>query len=66
MSVLTIVALVLGALGLLVGGFALQEYDGLFAGAVLVALLAITVEALIGRLERAAAPPGIRSREAAL
>ena len=50
----------------IVDGFALQEYDRLFAGAALVALLAITVEALIGRLERAAAPPGIRSREAAL
>ena len=56
-----------GGLGrYIVDGFALQEYDRLFAGAVLVALLAILVEALIARLEHASAPPGIRPSEAAL
>lgn len=50
-----------GGLGrYIVDGFALQEYDRLFAGALLVALLAIGVEAGFGFLERAAISPGIR------
>jgi osmoprotectant transport system permease protein len=50
-----------GGLGrYIVDGLALQEYDRLLAGAVLVALLAIVVEATLGSLERAAVSPGIR------
>lgn len=50
-----------GGLGrYIVDGLALQEYDRLLAGAVLVALLAIAVEATLGSLERAAVSPGIR------
>jgi osmoprotectant transport system permease protein len=56
-----------GGLGrYIVDGFALQEYDRLFAGALLVALLAIMVEAGIGALERRAVSPGIQRREVAL
>ena len=44
-----------GALGrYIVDGLALQEYDRLFAGALLVALLAIVVEAALGILARRA------------
>jgi osmoprotectant transport system permease protein len=43
-----------------VDGLALQEYDRLLAGALLVALLAIGVEVALGRFERAAVSPGIR------
>lgn len=51
-----------GGLGrYIVDGFALQEYDRLFAGALLVALLAIAVEVSFGRFERAAISPGIRA-----
>ncbi len=50
-----------GGLGrYIVDGLALQEYDRLFAGALLVALLAITVEVAFGMFERAAVSPGIR------
>jgi osmoprotectant transport system permease protein len=50
-----------GGLGrYIVDGLALQEYDRLFAGALLVALLAIAVEVAFGTFERAAVSPGIR------
>ena len=49
-----------GALGrFIVDGLALQEYDQLIAGAVLVALLAIVTEVAFGALARASAPPGM-------
>ena len=55
-----------GGLGrYLVDGLALQEFDRLFAGAVLVALLAIAVEAAFGLLARAVISPGIRQGEGA-
>jgi len=55
-----------GGLGrYIVDGLALQEYDRLFAGALLVALLAILVEVAFGTFERAATSPGIRARRAA-
>jgi osmoprotectant transport system permease protein len=51
-----------GALGrFIVDGLALQEYDQLVAGAVLVALLAIVTEVAFGVLARASAPPGMTS-----
>jgi osmoprotectant transport system permease protein len=50
-----------GGLGrYIVDGLALQEYDRLLAGALLVALVAIAVEVAFGRFERAAVSPGIR------
>lgn len=56
-----------GGLGrYIVDGFALQEHDRLFAGALLVALLAIVVEVAFGRLARAAVSPGIRVERRAL
>jgi osmoprotectant transport system permease protein len=56
-----------GGLGrYIVDGLALQEYDRLFAGALLVALLAIAVEVAFGTLERAVVSPGIRVRSGAL
>ena len=56
-----------GGLGrYIVDGLALQEYDRLFAGALLVALLAIAVEAAFGALGRAAVSPGIRGAGGAL
>ena len=49
-----------GALGrFIVDGLALQEYDQLFAGALLVALLAIATEFSFAALERATLPPGM-------
>ena len=49
-----------GALGrFIVDGLALQEYDQLMAGALLVALLAIVTEVSFGALERATMPPGM-------
>lgn len=51
-----------GALGrFIVDGLALQEYDQLMAGALLVALLAVVTEVSFGALERATAPPGMRA-----
>jgi osmoprotectant transport system permease protein len=50
----------------IVDGLALQEYDRLLAGALLVALLAIAVEVAFGTFERAATSPGIRAERAAL
>jgi osmoprotectant transport system permease protein len=51
-----------GALGrFIVDGLALQEYDQLVAGALLVALLAIVTEVAFGTLARASAPPGMTS-----
>jgi osmoprotectant transport system permease protein len=55
-----------GGLGrYIVDGLALQEYDRLFAGAMLVALLAIVVEIAFGKLERIAVSPGIQRESAA-
>ena len=49
-----------GALGrFIVDGLALQEYDQLMAGALLVALLAIVTEVSFAALERATVPPGM-------
>ncbi|HEV8470838.1 MAG TPA: ABC transporter permease [Candidatus Limnocylindria bacterium] len=49
-----------GALGrFIVDGLALQEYDQLVAGALLVALLAIVTEVAFAALTRASAPPGM-------
>ena len=49
-----------GALGrFIVDGLALQEYDQLMAGALLVALLAVVTEVSFGALERATVPPGM-------
>ena len=56
-----------GGLGrYIVDGLALQEFDRLFAGALLVALLAIGVEVAFGTFERAAVSPGIRIQQGAL
>ncbi len=55
-----------GGLGrYIVDGLGLLEYDRLFAGALLVALLAIAVEVTFSTLERAAPSPGIRVRHGA-
>ena len=49
-----------GALGrFIVDGLALQEYDQLMAGALLVALLAVVTEVSFAALERATVPPGM-------
>jgi len=54
-----------GGLGrYIVDGLAVQEYDRLFAGALLVALLAIAVEVAFGTFERLATSPGIRAERA--
>lgn len=56
-----------GGLGrYIVDGLALREYDRLFAGALLVALLAIAVEVAFGTFERRATSPGLRIETAAL
>ncbi len=56
-----------GGLGrYIVDGLALQEYDRLFAGALLVAALAIFVEVAFGTFERRATSPGLRSQMTAL
>jgi len=56
-----------GGLGrYIVDGLALQEYDRLFAGALLVALLAIAVEVAFGTFERRATSPGLRTETATL
>ena len=56
-----------GGLGrYIVDGLALQEYDRLFAGALLVALLAIGVEVALSTFERRAVSPGIRVQQGAL
>lgn len=56
-----------GGLGrYIVDGLGLQEYDRLFAGALLVALLAIAVEVAFGTFERAAVSQGIRVQQGAL
>jgi osmoprotectant transport system permease protein len=50
-----------GALGrFIVDGLALQEYDQLMAGALLVALLAVATEVSFAALERATVPVGMR------
>ena len=50
-----------GGLGrYIVDGLALQEYERLFAGAILVAFLAIAVEIGMGVVDRRAVSPGIR------
>jgi osmoprotectant transport system permease protein len=49
-----------GALGrFIVDGLALREFDQLFAGALLVALLAIVTEIIFSALERASRSPGM-------
>ena len=54
-----------GGLGrYIVDGLGLQEYDRLFAGALLVALLAIAVEVAFGTFERRATSPGLRTEPA--
>jgi osmoprotectant transport system permease protein len=56
-----------GGLGrYIVDGLGLQEYDRLFAGALLVALLAIIVEVMFGAVERLATSPGIQASRATL
>jgi osmoprotectant transport system permease protein len=56
-----------GGLGrYIVDGLGLQEYDRLFAGALLVALLAIGVEVAFGTFERRATSPGLRAEPATL
>jgi len=56
-----------GGLGrYIVDGLALQEYDRLFAGALLVAALAIAVEVAFGTFERLATSPGIRAERVTL
>jgi len=56
-----------GGLGrYIVDGLALQEYDRLLAGALLVALLAIAVEVAFGTFERLTVSPGIRVERGAL
>lgn len=53
----------LGGLGrLLIDGLSFNEYDRVFAGAVLVALLAITLDLLGAAAERAIVSPGVSSR----
>jgi osmoprotectant transport system permease protein len=55
-----------GGLGrYIVDGLALQEFDRLLAGALLVALLAIAVEVGFGAFERAVVSPGIRAERVA-
>jgi osmoprotectant transport system permease protein len=55
-----------GGLGrYIVDGLGLQEYDRLFAGALLVALLAIAVEVAFSTFERRATSPGLRVESAA-
>ena len=56
-----------GGLGrYIVDGLGLQEYDRLFAGALLVAALAIAVEVAFGTFERRVTSPGLRTESAAL
>ena len=56
-----------GGLGrYIVDGLALQEYDRLFAGALLVAAVAIAVEVAFGTLERRTGSPGLRREAGAL
>lgn len=56
-----------GGLGrYIVDGLALQEYDRLFAGALLVAALAIIVEVVFATFGDRSVSPGLRSRTAAL
>lgn len=56
-----------GGLGrYIVDGLALQEYDRLFAGALLVAALAIIVEVAFATVGDRSVSPGLRSRTAAL
>jgi osmoprotectant transport system permease protein len=53
----------LGGLGrLLVDGLSVNEYDQVFAGAVLVALLAVALDLLSAAGERAIVSPGVRAR----
>jgi osmoprotectant transport system permease protein len=53
----------LGGLGrLLIDGLSRNEYDQIFAGAVMVALLAIALDYLSAGVERAVVSPGVRER----
>ena len=52
-----------GGLGrLLIDGLNRNEYDQIFAGAVMVALLAIALDYLSAAVERAVVSPGVRER----
>lgn len=52
-----------GGLGrLLINGLSFNEYEQIFAGAVLVALLAIALDVLSAAAERAVVSPGVRTR----
>jgi len=54
-----------GGLGrLLIDGLSRNEYDQIFAGAILVALLAIILDYLSAALERAVVSPGVREQSA--
>jgi osmoprotectant transport system permease protein len=56
-----------GGLGrYIVDGLALQQYERLFVGAVLVALLSIAVEVLLGWVQRWLSPPGQADEQAAM
>lgn len=61
-STVTLVAVVaLGGLGrFLVDGLRVQQYPEVVAGALLVAVLALLTEALLGVVQRAATPKGLR------
>jgi osmoprotectant transport system permease protein len=53
----------LGGLGrLLIDGLSVNQYDRVFAGAVLVAVLAIVLDLLGAAVERAVVSPGVRTR----
>jgi osmoprotectant transport system permease protein len=53
----------LGGLGrLLIDGLSVNEYDRVFAGAVLVALLAIALDLSGAAVQRAIVSPGVRGR----
>ena len=54
-----------GGLGrLLIDGLSRNEYDQIFAGAIMVALLAITLDYLSAAVERAVVSPGVREQSA--
>jgi osmoprotectant transport system permease protein len=54
-----------GGLGrYIVDGLALQQYERLFVGALLVALLSIAVEVLLGWVQRGLSPPGHADEQA--
>jgi osmoprotectant transport system permease protein len=62
-STVTIAAYVnLGGLGLpIITGIALQRYDMVLGGSLLVALLALALDALLAAIQRAVVPKGARA-----